>query len=44
VDTAILRLVSRGGDDLSCMIPLEVLAKLRDAFDGLLKEVEERNH
>ena len=42
-EAAIVRLVSKGGDDLSCLIPLGVLAKLRDDFDGLLKAVEERN-
>lgn len=41
-EAAIVRLVSKGGDDLSCLIPLGVLAKLRDDFDGLLKAVEER--
>lgn len=44
VDMVILRLVSHGGkDDFSCMIPLDILAKLRNEFDIVLKEVEERN-
>jgi hypothetical protein len=41
-EAAIVRLVSKGGDDLSCLIPLSVLAELRDYFDGVLRTVEER--